>query len=52
MRGVLSFVAVGVYAVALGVATVFLLGWLLGKEPKLAGWSVSFVPAPTTISLR
>jgi hypothetical protein len=52
MRGVLSFVAVGVYAVALGVATVFLLGWLLGKEPKLVGWSVSFVPAPTTISMR
>jgi|KBSMisStaDraftv2_1062788.scaffolds.fasta_scaffold77705_2 hypothetical protein len=52
MREALEFVAVGVYAVALGVATVLMLGWLLGKEPKLAGWSVSFVPAPTTISLR
>jgi hypothetical protein len=52
MRGVLAFVAVGVYAVALGVATVFLLGWSLGKEPKLAGWSVSFAPASTTICSR
>jgi hypothetical protein len=50
MREAPRWVLIGVYAVALGMGTVFMLGWLLGKEPKLGGWTIRLWPAPTALS--